>query len=258
MKIQTLVSTVNRDNIDFLKDMKIETDVVIGNQNGQISESVLAYNSQKILLVNSKEKGLAKNRNLTISKSDADICVLADDDIEYCPGYSKTIENAFLKQPDAEIIIFNLYENPIERYVIKDNHRVRGIDFLRYGSVRIAFRRESILGKIRFDERFGAGGEIPIGEDTIFLCDCLRKGIKIYTCPEYILRLKPSESTWFNGYNKEYFINKGKMYKRMFGMCSEIIIIQDAVRHRRQYSSWSGVIGTIRLMNIGKRDFTRQ
>ncbi len=258
MKIQTLVSTVNRNSIDFLNQMNIETDVVIGNQNGQCAEALLSYRDHKILLINSKDRGLAKNRNLTINKSDADICILADDDIEYCSTYSKTVENAFLEQPDADIIIFNLYEDPIERYVIKDVHRVRGLDFLRYGSVRIAIKREAILGKVKFDERFGAGGEIPIGEDTIFLGDCLKRKIRIYTCPDYILKLRPSASTWFNGYDKEYFINKGKMYYRIFGRFAWIICLQDVVRHRQLYGNEKQWMVLFKEMLIGAREFKRK
>ena len=256
MKIQTLVSTINKDSIDFIEKMNIETDVIIGNQNGQCTELLLHHYDHDVLLFNSNDRGLAKNRNLTINKSDADICVLADDDIEYCSGYSKIIEKAFLKLSDADIIIFNLYEDPIERYVIKKEHRVRGLEFLRYGSVRIVFKRESIVQKVKFDERFGAGGDIPIGEDTIFLGDCLKAGLKIYAHPGYILRLKPSESTWFNGFDRDYFVNKGKMYKRIFGINTELIVVQDAFRHRKQYSTYDSFIEIVKLMNIGKNDFS--
>lgn len=255
MNIQTLVSTINRENVSFLESMNIETEVVVGNQNGQESRRQYDIKGHRVLAINSQAKGLAKNRNLTIENADADICVFADDDIEYYDNYSKIIERAFAETSDADLIIFNLYEEPVKRYIIKKKHRVLGLEFLRYGSVRIAFKRKAVAKIIRFDERFGSGGEIPIGEDTIFLGDCMKKGLKIYAYPNYILRLKPSESTWFRGYDETYFRNKGKMYYRIFGLFSEMIIIQDAVRHRKHYSECANPISVIRFMNNGKKEF---
>ena len=151
MRIQTLISTMNRTDVGFLNSMNIETDVVVGNQNGRDFIEQIELAGRTVYLVNSSGRGLSKNRNITVKYSDADICVLADDDIEYCKGYANIIESAFCTHPDADLIVFNLFENPIERHVIKKTHRIRGLEFLRYGSVRIAFKRDSIYGRILFD-----------------------------------------------------------------------------------------------------------
>ncbi len=255
--IETLISTMNRNNIDFLTSMNIQSDTIIGNQNGKNDILSLTVNDKNVLLVNSSTKGLSRNRNITIRNASADICVIADDDIEYCSDYVKIIRDAFSKYEDADVIIFNLYEDPIERYVIKKWHRVRGIEFLRYGSVRIAFKRDSISGKIIFDERFGAGGEIPIGEDTIFLGDCLKKRLKIYASPEYILKLEKGESSWFDGYNKSYFENKGKMYYRIFGILYWVICLQDVVRHKNLYRKCGSTKTIFSYMKYGAKEYKR-
>lgn len=250
--IQTLISTRDQHNINFLDNMNIETDVIIGNQNGGQSSMVIPYHGYNVYLFESTERGLAYNRNMTLEKSSADICVIADDDLKYCVGYSRTIESAFEKYSDADVIIFNLRENPIERYVIKKAHRVRGMEFLRYGSVRIAFRRKSVYGKIFFDNRFGAGSDIPIGEDAIFLGDCQKNHLVIYAVPDYILELPQSESSWFHGYNEAYFFNKGKMYYRIFGWYHWIISLQDLLRHYGKYNTISRIV-QFKLMIKGAR-----
>ena len=255
--IEVLVATMNRNNLDFLNSMQIHSDIVVGNQNGRSEKIVESINNHRVLLLNSTQKGLSRNRNLTINNATADICVIADDDIEYCSGYEDIISEAFSKNEDADVIIFNLYENPIERYVIKKTHRVRGIEFLRYGSVRIAFRRSAVAGHISFDEMFGAGGEIPIGEDTIFLSDCLKKGLKIYASPEYILKLTESESTWFDGFTKSYFINKGKMYYRIFGCFHLLMSMQDIVRHKSRYKACGDIKTLLSYMNDGAKEYKR-
>lgn len=253
--VEVLISTINQKDLSFVECMNIQTNCVIGNQNGSDRIRYISYGTLKCKLVCSSKKGLARNRNTTIEHSKADICLLADDDITYVDGYEDIIINAFERHRDADVILFNLYEEPIVRYVIKREHRIKGIEFFKYGSVRIAFRRNSIKNKISFDEEFGAGGKIPIGEDTIFLCDCLRSGLKLVAVPEYICKLNPSDSTWFNGYNDAYFINKGKMYYRMFGCWSILFAIQDAYRHRYRYGADRKWIRNVHLMNIGASEY---
>ncbi|HBI60270.1 MAG TPA: hypothetical protein DDY31_03495, partial [Lachnospiraceae bacterium] len=115
MSIQVLISTMDQEDASFLKQMNLQTDAIVGNQNGCDKEVMLLDNGNKIKFICSKEKGLANNRNLTLSKADACICILADDDIQYVNGYAKTIKNAYEKYPDADVIIFNLYEKPQKR-----------------------------------------------------------------------------------------------------------------------------------------------
>ena len=41
-------------------------------------------------------------------RATGDICLFADDDMIYVNDYSKLVENAFLENPTADVIIFNL------------------------------------------------------------------------------------------------------------------------------------------------------
>lgn len=258
MYIQTLISTMNQSSLDFIKSINVETDVVIGNQNGENSIKNYKIGKNKIKVISSSTKGLAKNRNITIKHSTADVCILSDDDVIYIPGYSRIVNKAFESITDADVIIFNIKEDPVVRHVIKKKHRVRGLEFLRYGSVRIAFKKSSVIKKVKFDERFGAGGKYPIGEDTIFLSDCLKAGLRIYALPEYILKIPQSDSTWFAGYTDDYFINKGKMYNRIFGLLTIPMILQDAIRHRKDYCKCGSICHNINMMIIGMTRYIKE
>ena len=257
MKIQTLVSTMNKEDISFLEAMNLKTDVVVGNQNNRQSLKKYCIANKNIIFIESNSKGLSNNRNLTLSYADADICIIADDDIVYCDNYDVLVQEAFENHSDADIIIFNVYEKPTERYVIKKAHRVRGLEFLKYGSVRIALRRSSIINDVVFDERFGAGGRIPSGEDTIFLADCLKKKKVIYAVPDYILYLPKTESSWFKGYDNTYFINKGKMYYRIFGNIAFGVCILDVLKHKSQYAECGNIYCVLKLMKQGISEFSK-
>lgn len=255
LSLQVLVSTMSRNNYEFLKKMNIKSDIVLGNQNGSDEEFIFEDSNRKIECFCSSKIGLSNNRNLTLEKATADICLIADDDIEYIDGYENIVIDSFRKKNDADIIIFNLYEEPIMRHIIKKEYRVNYFNYMRFGSVRIAFRRRSIVDKhIYFDPQYGAGGEIPMGEDTIFLHDCLKAGLKIYAVPNYLLLLKNErESTWFKGYDELYFNNKGKLYYRISEKFSGFFCLQDAFRHRKKYKEYGSWIKVYKDMEKGRR-----
>lgn len=241
-KIQVLISTMNRENFDFLKNMNLQTEVVVGNQCGENKVFETDEEFGHIKVINSDTQGLSVNRNITLKYADADIVMLSDDDLEYVDDYKNIVSKAFEENPDADVIVFNLYEEPITRYVIKKKFKVGWFNYMRFGSVRISFRLDSIRSKnIVFDKNFGAGSSIPTGEDTIFLHDCLANKLNIYAVPVYLLRLtNERKSTWFSGYTDQYFQNKGKLFKRILPCFYKLLCLQDAVRHSKTYGndSW--------------------
>ena len=240
-KLETLVATMNRTDMKFLDNMNLKGDIIVGNQNGSNDRYQVESSWGKALVLCSDEKGLSRNRNLTLKNASSEICLLADDDLFYENDYDEIINKQFSKNPKADIIIFNLHENPIRRFVVKNQTRIHWFNYMRYGSVRIAFRRKAITSAgISFDERFGAGADIPVGEDTIFLHDCLKKGLKIYAVPDYILTLtNERESTWFAGYSERYFYNKGALYSRISSnkLYFFFLCFQDVIRHHKKYKS---------------------
>lgn len=257
MKLEVLISTFGRQEYSFLKKMNLQTGAVVGNQNGRNDVIVLREDSGEVTVVCSNTKGVARNRNITVDHSVADICLLGDDDLTYLDNYPDIVLEEFERNPLVDIIIFNLYEYPQRRFVIKKRFLVNRYNYMRFGAARIAFRRDRVLrANIKFDERFGPGGEIPIGEDTIFLKDCLDKGLRILAVPKYILHLtEERESTWFNGYVDEYFINKGKLFKRLYPKIWILIALQDIVRHRRLYGKNKSMYQMFKTMLKGGLSF---
>ena len=88
------------------------------------------------------------------------------------------------------------------------------MNYMKYGAARIAFRRKKLsYAGIYFNQNFGGGARHSCGEDTIFLNDCLKSGLKIIHIPEAIAELdSSSESTWFKGYNEKFFYDRGILH----------------------------------------------
>ena len=212
MKLEVLVATMNQDSIKLYNKMNIKTDALIINQCNREEYSEFKKNGKKVRFLSTKERGLSKSRNQALLYAKGDICLIADDDIEYEDDYEIKVLNAFKKIPDADVIIFNTtmlnYSGSITR---KDIVNIRRAPKNKnYGSVRIAFRRQSFIkNNIWFNLAFGAGSIFGAGEETLVLRDINRKGLKIYEYPENIAKVDYSTSTWFDGYNEKYFFDKG-------------------------------------------------
>ncbi|SDC92257.1 Glycosyl transferase family 2 [Priestia aryabhattai B8W22] len=212
MSIQVLVSAMHRTNHEILEEMNIQSDAIIINQCDQDKSEKLTYREKSVHFYHLNERGVGRSRNTALIKSSADICLFADEDMIYVDGYSEMVIEEFNNHPDADVIIFSLEslnkDKPLS--TINKSGRVGRKEAMRYGCARIAFRRNSILRKnIWFSLLFGGGAKYSSGEDTIFLQDCLKKGLKIYSSTKKIAYVKQEESTWFRGYNEKLFYDKG-------------------------------------------------
>jgi hypothetical protein len=123
---------------------------------------------------------------------------------------------------------------------------------MKLSSVHLTFRKDRLTkANISFDENFGAGTKFYMGEENIFLADCLRKGLVVYYVPINIARLRDSNSTWFSGYNKAYFQIKGKVFRRMSTTLFVPFILQFAIRKRGMYKKDISTYGVVQNMLKG-------
>lgn len=237
MKLEVIVATMNQDDLSILKKMNINSDVIIGNQAKRNEIIETTYNSYKVKYLTFNEKGVGLNRNNCIMRATGDICVFADDDIVFVDNYCEIITDEFKRQPKADVIVFNIHENVITRYINKKRRRVSFLNGFRYGAVRIAFKLSSIKeAGIFFNLSFGGGTKYSHGEDVLFIQECLKKGLKVYTSPQFISSLLDDrESTWFKGYNDKFFYDHAALYYTVSKKMWKLLCLQDAFRHHKKY-----------------------
>ncbi|WP_134703811.1 glycosyltransferase [Ammoniphilus sp. YIM 78166] len=243
MKVQILVSTMNQKDYSLLDKLNIQSDAVIVNQDDHYAYDVFDYNGYRVEWICVNERGLSRSRNLALSKASGDICILVDDDEQLRTGYPDIIRNAFSFYPDAAIIAFNIASigNKSNRYHNKKNKRLHRFNSMRYGSARIAFRRQKIIKEqIGFPTLFGAGSSFfSSGEDSIFLSTCFNKRLRVYAWTEVIADIEDEDGTssWFSGYNKKYFVDKGAVYAAMTKYFAIGYCLYFAFRHKKKYSN---------------------
>ena len=252
MTIQVLVAAMNAEKT-LPEKMNLRTDAIIGNQCDRNSVEETEYDGHTVRWLNFAERGVGLNRNNALMRATADVCLFADDDMIYADDYAEKVEAAFSRHPDADVLVFNLIEEVPTRYVNRRDRRVGRLNYMRYGTARIAIRLSSVRDAgIAFHLCFGGGTPHAHGEDNLFLTDCLNKKLKVYAVPEFIATLtEERESTWNAGYDEKYLADQGRLFRTISRRWWRLLCLQDAFRHRRTYGgSWRRAY---RLMKAGAR-----
>ena len=144
MKIEVLISTMNlKDQQDLLKKMNVDGSVII---NQTKNKSLTDIETGKNKLFSYEEKGLSKSRNKAIEHSNADICIIADDDLRYEDDYEKIVEEGYIKYPDADIIVFyvdNVDDSKKRR--VRREGKINLLTSMKVQSVQMTLKRKSII-----------------------------------------------------------------------------------------------------------------
>lgn len=222
MKLEVLLSCMNQQDMSIVEKSNITGNVLIINQTSHAASEELYADAQHIRMLSTTERGLSNSRNMAIQNANGDICLLSDDDETFETNYETIILDTFQKLPDADVIAFNVSNKETRlKPVIQ---RLRYLDTLKIASYQIAFRRDSIMqNQIMFDPLMGAGSGNGCGEENKFLIDCLQKGLKIYYSPTVIASVHPQSSTWFFGYDKNFFYQRGAATRYYMGLPLSII-----------------------------------
>lgn len=246
MKFEVLVATMDQQNDAFLDAMGMHSNAIICNQNpDRTAYRAYQKDGRSIRWYDFQERGVGLNRNNALHRATAEICLLADDDVEFFPGYEQTIVQAFERYPKADVIVFNIEGADGKRRTVSHRaKRIRGYNCGQYGAVRIAFRRMSVVkNAISFNQLFGGGCMFTAGEDIIFLRTCIKKGLRVVAVPDCILRLTDQRpSTWYHGHDQKFYEDFGSGYYCHFGNLAWLATFVQLIRRRKKmlgdYSFW--------------------
>ncbi|MCF7569495.1 glycosyltransferase [Sabulilitoribacter arenilitoris] len=202
LKLEILISTMYKTSLSFLDNMFPHHDLkklnlLIINQTEKGDE--LNSNYKNIRIINSYEKGLSISRNIAIKNAIGDICLIADDDVEYLPNFECKIFEAFSKLQHFSIIQFKIktfsgvaYKN----YPKLSKRLTRNKDLISASSIEIAFKRKEIIEKnILFNPLFGLGSYFKSGEEYLFFKKALKTNLEVYFENLFIVKHKLERST---------------------------------------------------------------
>lgn len=227
------------DSEEIIKRSHITSDTVIINQCDEENYKEENICNALMRTFSVTDRGLTKSRNLAISKSQADICIICDDDEIFNEGYEKAVLSAYDALPDADIIIFDMVDRPLKwGNSIK---RLGYIDLMSVSSWQITFRREKLLASgVLFDENMGAGSGNGAEEEFRFLTQCRKAKLRIYHYPFRLASVAQTQSTWFKGFDEEFFVNRGNTTRYIMGLpLSVLYAAYYAFAKRKQLSGMS-------------------
>ncbi len=223
MEIQVLISCMTDNVLDLLSGLNLQTNAVVVNQCDRECEEVVDYLGKNgktyiVKIINTKERGLSKSRNKAIVNSSGDICLLCDEDEVFVDGYDQKIAAAYEKYKNADLILMDVRFADTKKTLTVPEGKLSFRRILSGHSVQITFKRDRIVSSgVSFDEKMGAGTGNGAAEEIKFMLGLRRKKRQLYSNNTLIAELKPSESTWFKGYDSRYFQNLGWATRRWAG-----------------------------------------
>ena len=228
---------MNQKNTEIVNKMNINSNAIIINQCNYNKYEEVINNNKKVKIYSFNEKGIGLSRNNALMRCNSEICLFADDDVIYSDKAEELILKEFKNNPKADIIIFNVTVTNKKRqeYVIKKRKKIRLYNCLRYSTIRIAAKTASIKKEnVYFSLLFGGGSKYGSGEDSIFLYECIKKGLNVYSSPLVIGTVSHKTSTWFNGYNKKYFYDKGALFCALSKKLAKIYSYYFLIKNRKE------------------------
>ncbi|NLN49472.1 MAG: glycosyltransferase family 2 protein [Clostridiales bacterium] len=261
MTLETLVSTMYQNDYSLLEKMNIQSDAIIVNQCNVNEFAEFSYKGYRVKFMSFAERGIGLSRNNALLRASSDISLFADDDVVYIDGYKDIIIKAFEENRQADVIVFNVPSTNPERptYIIPKHSRVRWYNCQRYGAVKIAIRTEQLKhARICFSLLFGGGAKYSCGEDSLFIIDCINKGLNVYANPTIIGYVNQESSSWFAGYNEKYFFDQGLLFACVSKRWAKILCLQFLVRHYKMFRKDISIKKSFKHMIEGVKTFTRQ
>jgi len=203
-----------------------------------------------VTVVRLASTGLSRRRNAALEHARGDILLVADDDVVHQPGAFAAIRRFFAENPGLDLFVGRSLDpdgRPRKRPL---PHRIRltRLNAARASSHEIALRLARVRAAgVRFDEGFGvgAGTEATLGEEYVFLADCLAAGLSGVHDPLPV-SVHPHESSGFVWEGEAQARARARVFVRVFGRAAPAVRLAFAAKNARRFGSWRDALAFLR------------
>lgn len=254
-KFEILCVTMNQHDFSKLQEMNVHSNIVYANQSDYTAYEEYSFEGKTAKMISTQTRGVGINRNFALSYANAEICMMADDDVVYYDDMEEKILAEFERHPDADIIIFHLAtDNPAKKQVTyKKTRKCTPWEKMPWGTFRVAFRLAPVRkANLWFTTLFGGGCIFPSGEDSMWLSDARKAGLTFYVSDKTIGTVSFDQSTWFTGYDEKYFFGKGIYYQAVRSRGIYMWMLYFSLREKRGTLTWKQ---KIQWMQYGRRAY---
>ncbi len=183
--------------------------------------------------------GLSRSRNAALETAAGEILLLADDDVTHPPGAFDAVRGFFAADPAVDLCAGQSLDadgRPRKRGPSRAR-RLTLLNCARISSHELAFRLAPVRAKgLRFDEGFGAGAgtESFLGEEFVFVADCLKAGLEGRAVP-FVVSVHPATSSGFLWQGAAAARARAAALARVFGRAAPLARMGFALKHRRRF-----------------------
>lgn len=262
--LEILVSTMNRNSLDFLLPMFPFShfsgfNILIVNQT--TSDKLLNSDYPSVRIVNTFEKGLSKSRNTALDNAKGDLCIISDDDIVFHQDFERNAVDAYNIYPDAALITFRIERDATilyKKYPQRPNVKPNVFDRLNVMSVEMVLNRRKLKqNSIKFNENFGLGAKFRMGEEAIFTNALHADNLKMVMVP-YILGRHSDDSTHTKVSLREKYFVQGAVLSAIFNKRYLYwVLIKLAFDLKQSKVDLGQVPSMFRAAISGRREFLR-
>lgn len=236
MKLELLISALKADPDKLTESMNLASDAVLVNQCEVDDYAEKSIPQGLVRVYSSTERGVGNSRNKALYSAKDEIVLFSDDDIVYTDDYAELVIKEFEDHPEADGIFFNFRVDESRRTYCNEEFApvtLRGSG--RYPTYSLAVKRTKVTeNNIRFSPLFGGGAPYSCGEDSLFIMDCLKAGLKLYKSPVFLGQEVLRESTWFKGYTEKFFFDRGVLYPFLYGRFAALLGARFIFKHKNE------------------------
>jgi hypothetical protein len=184
--------------------------------------------------------GLSRSRNAALDHARGEILLIADDDVSHPPGAFEALRRFFADHPAAALaagVSLDARGRPRKPPPARPRRLTR-LNAGRVSSHELALRLAPVRAAgVRFDEGFGAGAGTPafLGEEYVFVADCLRAGLAGWHLPLPV-SAHPAESSGFVWAGAAQARARAAVIARVFGPLAPLARAGFALRNFRRFA----------------------
>lgn len=181
-----------------------------------------------------KTHGVSVNRNFAIDALTAPLAVMSDDDVSFDKDEILGVIEAFRQRPEMDLATFRYHSESFQKNYSENEFDLRHQEKGYYVScIEIAFRTDSVKGKIRFNEHFGFSTDFYGGEEGIFLHDALKAGLDCRYIPQFLCRHDGSSTGQRDRLSPKMIETKGAQFKIYYPWTWPLRMLAHLWRERR-------------------------
>lgn len=192
-------------------------------------------------------RGVARSRNRAIDLAGRRYLLFADDDVRInVPGVVRAL--ALMRANGAAVVTGRAVDpsgQMRKRYGPRVMQRLTRLNAGKAATYEMLIDVDKVRESgVRFDERFGAGVDLHLGDEYIFIADLLRAGLKGYAAP-YIFAVHPEQSSGSAWTPHDAHVRLA-IFDRVFGRAAPAARLAFAARHHQRLGGAKGALAFTR------------